>query len=451
MNLLSKYNVQIPRYTSYPTVPAWNSTPSQDQWKKHVRESFIRTNNENGLSLYLHLPFCESLCTYCACNTRITVNHKVELPYIQSLLNEWKLYLDVFPGSRPKIREIHLGGGTPTFFSPGNLHLLISTILEKADVMPEHDFSFEGHPSNTTEEHLQVLYNLGFRRVSFGIQDFDPLVQDTINRYQTFEEVQTVVEAARKIGYNSVNFDLVYGLPFQKEDTIRETISKVIELRPDRIAFYSYAHVPWLKPGQRKFTEKDLPLDHVKRNLYDIGLQLFRDAGYQDVGMDHFALPADSLFTAAENKTMHRNFMGYTDKYTELLIALGASSISDCGTAFAQNIKVVESYQEAVSAGQFPIMKGHILSEEDLLIRKHILAIMCAGETSWDQAALGSERIRKGIAACGELATDGLVELSPDTLTVTTAGHGFLRNICACFDAYLQDKDARARVFSTVA
>lgn len=450
MNLLSKYNIPAPRYTSYPTVPAWTEAPTQEQWKDLVKSSFQKTNDENGISLYIHLPFCESLCTYCACNTRITVNHKVEEPYLNAVLEEWKLYLKLF-GERPKIREVHLGGGTPTFFSAANLKRLLSGILETADVFGEPDFSFEGHPANTTREHLQALYDLGFRRVSYGIQDFDPIVQDVINRYQSFEQVQSVVEQARAIGYTSVNFDLVYGLPMQKLETIQDTIHKVIELRPDRIAFYSYAHVPWLKPGQRKFTEKDLPLDQEKRQLYETGLELFRDAGYKDVGLDHFAFESDALYQSMKNKKLHRNFMGYTDKYTELMISLGVSAISDTWNGFAQNIKVVEPYQEAVANGMFPINKGHILNAEDLLIRRHILNIMCRNETEFAKDELNLPAIKEGLEHCKDLEIDGLVKLNGSKLKVTENGKAFLRNICLCFDARYWRKVPERAVFSTVA
>lgn len=269
MDLVSKYNIQAPRYTSYPTVPYWDNNLNEAKWIEHIKNAFIKYNAD-GISLYIHLPYCESLCTYCACNTRITVNHKVELPYIESLIKEWQLYLHQFEG-KPLIKEIHLGGGTPTFFSPENLSFLLKTILDTVNIASDYDFSFEGHPSNTTKEHLQALYNLGFKRVSFGIQDFDEKVQDTINRYQTFEEVKKVMDDARELGYTSINVDLVYGLPYQTIESIKDTITKIITLKPERIAFYSYAHVPWLKPGQRKYTDKDLPLDSYKRSLYEEG------------------------------------------------------------------------------------------------------------------------------------------------------------------------------------
>ncbi len=448
MKLITKYNTPAPRYTSYPTVPLWDSkAPDQDAWKKLVKKSFRESNRQEGISLYIHLPFCESLCTYCGCNTRITVNHKVEIPYIRSLLKEWELYLKVFEET-PFIREIHLGGGTPTFFSPANLALLIKGILSTAKTLPESGFSFEAHPGNTSEQHLRTLYNLGFNRVSFGIQDFDKKVQHAIHRMQSFEEVQGAVEKARDIGYSSVNFDLIYGLPYQTRKSVTDTIYKVRQLKPDRIAFYSYAHVPWIKPGQRKFTEQDLPVDKEKRALYEIGRKLFKEAGYVDIGMDHFALKSDGLYKAKLKNTLHRNFMGYTDSSTRLLIGLGASSISDSWYAFAQNIKMVEEYQEAVEAGKFPIFKGHILNEEDLILRQHILNIMCRYETSWERQEVQTEAIYRAIARLAEPEKDGLVELSPLRLKVNAKGRAFLRNICMAFDARLWKANPQQQMFS---
>jgi oxygen-independent coproporphyrinogen-3 oxidase len=240
-------------------VPYWNVEEfSSDQWIEAVRKSFDETNDSNGISLYLHLPFCESLCTYCACNTRITKNHRVENTYIKSLLAEWNSYLKIF-GKPPVIRELHLGGGTPTFFSPENLKELLQSVLKETFFHHDHEFSFEGHPNNTTEEHLRTLYTLGFRRVSYGVQDLDPKVQQAIHRIQPFENLERVTRQSREIGYNSVSFDLIYGLPYQTLQSVTHTIEKVISLRPDRIAFYSYAHVPWLKPGQRGYEDAACP------------------------------------------------------------------------------------------------------------------------------------------------------------------------------------------------
>lgn len=450
MSLLDKYNVAAPRYTSYPTVPYWSNDLTTGDWKKSVAQAFTATNSSEGISLYIHLPYCESLCTYCACNTRITVNHAVEETYIQSLLQEWKLYRELFDAA-PRLRQLHLGGGTPTFFSPGNLTLLLEGILAGCVVCDDHDFSFEGHPSNTTRAHLEALAKHGFRRVSFGIQDFDEKVQDAINRYQSFDEVKAVTGISRATGYASVNYDLVYGLPFQTLSSVASTIEQVITLRPDRIAFYSYAHVPWLRPGQRKFSEKDLPADSEKRALYEYGCKAFIEAGYRSIGMDHFALPSDGLYNAQTNRMLHRNFMGYTGHQTRLLIGLGASSIGDTGNAFGQNIKTVEAYRDCVAAGRLPVHKGHLFTEEDLLVRRHIMDIMCQGETKWNGDQHGHAVIARGILRCASLADDGLVELSQDGLKVTIAGMSFLRNICLCFDHRYWDKQPEKQLFSTVA
>jgi oxygen-independent coproporphyrinogen-3 oxidase len=447
MDLVTKYNKAVPRYTSYPTVPYWDNNLTEEKWIDHIQKAFIKYNAD-GISLYIHLPYCESLCTYCACNTRITVNHKVELPYIESVLKEWQLYLNQFQG-KPLIKEIHLGGGTPTFFSPENLTYLLSTILNTVEISTDYDFSFEGHPGNTTKEHLQALNDLGFKRVSFGIQDFDEKVQDTINRYQTFEEVQQVLDDARQIGYTSINFDLVYGLPYQTVESINDTITKIISLKPERIAFYSYAHVPWLKPGQRKYSDKDLPADSYKRSLYETGKDLFLSANYDDIGMDHFALPDDALFDAAKKGTLHRNFMGYTTNTTKLLVALGCSSISDSWDAFAQNIKTVEEYQKVVNEGNFPIFKGHVLTDEDLIIRQHILNMMCKNETSWLDDAEKFSSLPEALEQLKDLEKDGLAIVKHEKLMVTETGKAFLRNICLCFDTRYWAKKPEAAIFSS--
>jgi len=441
---LLKYNVAAPRYTSYPTVPFWEAEQwSIEGWLNSVKTSYTQ-RTEEGISLYIHLPFCESLCTYCGCNTRITKNHGVELPYINAVIKEWKLYCALLE-NKPLIREIHLGGGTPTFFSAENLSVLINGILESARIASEHSFSFEAHPANTTYQHLETLYQLGFRRLSLGIQDFDPAVQEIINRNQSFAQVKAITDAARAIGYTSINYDLIYGLPLQKMASVEETIRQVLSLMPERIAFYSYAHVPWLKPGQRKFTEDDLPRDNEKLALYERGRDLLLKAGYFDIGMDHFSLVNDSLFKASKNETLHRNFMGYTDQRTQLLIGLGVSSVSDSWIAFAQNTKQVETYLDTVDQGKFPLVKGHILTASDLKIRKHILNIMCKGHTECSWQDFQISQIRERLVP---LEDDGLIELYPDELRVTKAGKSFLRNICMAFDERLWNKQPQSQLFS---
>ncbi|WP_161890701.1 oxygen-independent coproporphyrinogen III oxidase [Pontibacter russatus] len=444
--LLAKYDVPSPRYTSYPTVPYWSEAPiSEERWLLHVQQAFRKTNSANGISLYLHLPFCEKLCTYCGCNKRITKNHAVEEPYMKALLDEWEQYVATFE-EKPRIAEMHLGGGTPTFFSAENLKQLLEAILEKAEVTPDAEFSVEMHPNATNAHQLQVLYDLGFRRLSVGIQDFDPYVQLVINRIQTFEQTKQTFDDARAIGYTSINGDIIYGLPHQTEKSIRHTIEKVKELRPERIAFYSYAHVPWKSKGQRRYSEADLPAPAGKRALYELGRNLLEEAGYFEIGLDHFALPEDSLYIAAQNGTLHRNFMGYTARHTELLIGLGASSISDTGTAFLQNVKEVEAYKAAVATGHLPLLKGHELTEEDLLIRKHILHLMCRLHTSWTEEEL--PYFVDALIRLQPLEEDGLLDYSTNHVQVLEAGRPFLRNIAMCFDARLWADKPTTPVFS---
>lgn len=450
MSLISKYNTAAPRYTSYPTVPYWLNNIEAPLWEQHVNQAFQHANTKEGISLYIHLPYCESLCTYCACNTRITINHKVEKPYIEAVLKEWSLYLNTF-NQRPRIKSIHLGGGTPTFFSPENLTFLMSQILKDCTIVPNHDFSFEAHPANTTKQHLTALYQLGFKRISFGIQDFDEQVQEAINRFQSPEEVEQVVSAARSCGYTSVNFDLVYGLPFQKPEGLKNTLLEVLKLNPDRIAYYSYAHVPWIKPGQRKFTDADVPKDIEKSELATLGATMLLEAGYYFIGMDHFARSHDALYKATLSQQLHRNFMGYTEHPSSLLIALGVSSISDAGTAFAQNIKTVEPYLEAVNAGKWPLQKGHVLNGHDALFRKHILDIMCHLTTNWTDSELEDEKFVQALQRLKPLEKDHLLKIQNNTLTVTEIGRPFLRNICVCFDEYYQNLNKTENMFSTTA
>ena len=446
--LINKYHVAAPRYTSYPTVPYWDTAaPNINEWKKSVKFSFDQSNASNGISLYVHLPFCESLCTYCGCNTRITKNHQVEDPYIQAILKEWNLYREIF-GEKPLIREIHLGGGTPTFFEAANLNVLINGLMDGSELHPDAEFSFEAHPNNTSEAHLITLYNLGFRRLSLGIQDFDPKVQKIINRLQSFEQVEKITELAREIGYTSINFDLIYGLPLQTVVGLEDTILQVEKLMPDRIAFYSYAHVPWIKPGQRSFTEDDLPSVTEKQKLYELGRQMFISMGFEEIGMDHFALTTDSLFKAEKSGKLHRNFMGYTHQYTQLMIGLGVSSISDTWFAFAQNVKKVEDYYDLINKGQFPILKGHHLTEEDLIIRRHILNLMCKGRTDWDTSLVINDALIAGLERAKLLEQDGLVEILENRLAVTHLGKRFLRNICMSLDARLWSEKPETQLFS---
>lgn len=442
--LISKYDVAAPRYTSYPTVPYWNEgKPSEHNWRTAVQNAA----DNDPLSLYIHLLFCESLCTYCACNTRITTNHSVERPYIQRLLKEWMMYVDMLPRS-PMIGELHLGGGTPTFFSPENLDLLLNGIRSSSTILPQAELSFEAHPNSTTEAHLAALGEHGFRRLSLGVQDFDPVVQKLIHREQSAQQVRRITEMARATGYTSVNFDLIYGLPSQTLPSIRKTIDQVIDMRPDRIAFYSYAHVPWMRPGQRSYTDADLPSGENKRALYEQGREQLQNAGYVEIGLDHFALPGDELLVAAEKKTLHRNFMGYTAKQSSRLVGLGVSAISDAGDMFVQNVKTLEEWNAMVDENQLPFFRGHELSEEDIVLRKHILNVMCKGETDWSADVLLYPVLKDVHLRLQELARDGLIELSENKLRVRESGKPFLRNIGMCFDARYHSRKPAKQLFS---
>ncbi len=449
LSLIQKYNVAGPRYTSYPTVPYWQGDAfSTEKWLDRLARAYGESNATEGISLYIHLPFCESLCTFCGCHKRITKRHEMEAPYIQALLKEWQLYTQ-FLGERPRIKEIHLGGGTPTFFQPAQLRRLIEGIFERADKADNYEFSFEGHPNNTTEAHLQTLYELGFRRVSYGVQDYSPRVQKAIHRIQPFEKVQQVTQQARAIGYTSVSHDLVFGLPFQTLDDVLFTIDKSNSLRPDRIAFYSYAHVPWIKGnGQRGFKDADLPTGEEKRKLYEEGKQRLLSAGYIEIGMDHFALLTDSMYTAFKNHRLHRNFMGYTASKTKVMIGLGMSSISDSWYAFAQNEKELEAYYARLEKDDLPICKGHILTEEDLIIRRHILNLMCQFATSWQDPAMAFAEIPQVLDSLKEMEADKLLHIGDQQLIVPDAGKPFIRNICMAFDLRLRRKMPETKIFS---
>jgi oxygen-independent coproporphyrinogen-3 oxidase len=449
VQLLQKYNIPGPRYTSYPTVPFWKNNPlSETEWKDTLNV-FIQNYEHQEVSLYIHLPFCENLCTFCGCHKRITKNHQVEEPYIDTLLKEWSLYLETFQFT-PTIKELHFGGGTPTFFQAKELIRLLTGIFQTESVAPSAcELSFEAHPGSTSEEHLKELYNFGFRRVSFGIQDYDFEVQKAIHRVQSFELVSNVHLLAQKIGYTSINHDLVYGLPKQTMQAFQNTIDLTLQLKPERIALYSYAHVPWIKgTGQRGYSEADLPQDSEKRALYEMAYEKLLENGYIAIGMDHFALPNDSLTLALNERKLHRNFMGYTTKSTNWMIGLGMSSISDCWIGFAQNDKSVEGYQEQVNKGIIPVFRGHILTEKELIIRKHILDLMCHFETQFTELADFNEINQAIKERLQPMLADDLVEIVGETVRILPKGLPYVRNACMAFDQDLATNVIGQQLFS---
>ena len=446
--LALKYSNPGPRYTSYPTIPSWSPDGvSQEQWKEAMVKGFNESNEKTGISMYIHIPYCENHCYFCGCNAHRTTDHSFEKPYIDALIKEWQMYLDVFPG-KLNVKELHIGGGTPTFFSPENLVRLVDTLFKDVNKMDNYIFSFETNPRSTSKEHLEALYSVGFRRMSFGIQDFDATVQAEINRPQSFELVKEKIDLARQIGFTSINFDLVYGLPKQTLATVTDTIQKVMQLKPDRLAFYGYGHNPHLYEGQRRFKVEDLPVGDVKQELYDKGRAMLESIGYHEVGMDHFAIEGDALYEALKDGSLHRNFMGYTENTTQMMLALGASSISDTWYAFAQNEREDGDYIKAVNEGRFPIMRGHMLSDEDLVLRRHILNLMCRQQTSWEDPSMYTEELDIARMRLEDMEDDGIVVLGEKSVKVTEIGVPFLRNVCMAFDAHLWRSDSLSKAYN---
>ncbi len=441
--LFAKYDVPAPRYTSYPTVPFWTESPTTEQWLTALDTAF---QDENATwAIYLHLPFCETLCTFCACNTVTTRDHGREDGYVDLLLREWSLYRQRVPqfASRP-LQQLHLGGGSPTFFSPENLKRILTPMLSETRMDKDNfDASVEIDPRRTTLDQLQTLYDLGFTRISLGVQDFNEEVQKLVNRHQPYEITKRVNDQAREVGYTSVNFDLIYGLPRQTMQSIETTTEQTIELRPDRIALYSFALVPWIKPTQRSYKDEDLPKAGEKRALYERARQMLLDAGYVEIGMDHFALPHDPLNLAQTEGKLHRNFMGYTEARTKVMLGLGVSSISETPTCFHQNEKKLQDYERRVLAGEIPTMRGHLLTEEDQERREQILEFMTQFKVGLSQGQQTDAR-----QFLQPLLEDGLVELSGNEMQLTDVGRPFLRNATMFFDERLRRQEPQTQIFS---
>lgn len=436
--LIAKYNKAGPRYTSYPPVPFWKGAPSQETWFTH-----LSTKCREGVDLYLHIPFCEKLCWYCGCNRVITKDHSVEDKIISLLLKEWELYeKNIGP---LKVNSLHLGGGTPTFLSPVNLKKLISSISQNRAA----DFigSIEVDPRTCTKEHLLVLKELGFKRISLGIQDFDELVQKSINRYQPVSLVEALIKEIREIGFESVNFDLIYGLPNQSIESIKKTIEIVSRLGPDLIAFYGYAHLPSKIANQKLIKTSELPSPQLRQKLYEAGKELLQSSGLLDIGMDHFAKETNYLYQAKITKNLHRNFMGYTDKKSACLIGLGPSAISDSGLSFVQNHKELDAYERSLAAHTIPYALGHIQSESDLIAQKHILEFMCLDEVELSYELDHFVSITHELA---EFEKDGIVSIHQKNVKLTPMGKLFMRNVAMCFDHHLREQKSSTRFSQTV-
>jgi len=433
--LINKYDRPGPRYTSFPALPFWKNNLTTDMWVEHIGESL---NLEGAIDLYIHIPFCQQLCWYCGCNRIITKNTERSNEYINALVKEWSFYTSSFPNIR--IKSIHFGGGTPTFLPAQQLETLLNNFQ---DYLTE-DFvgSIEIDPRTVNQDQINILRNSGFKRASLGIQDFDSDVQSSINRIQSFELVFSVVEQLRNSGFQSVNFDLIYGLPKQTTHSIKKTISLVSELDPDLLAFYSYAHLPERISNQKLINEDDLPQGNEKRSLYECGKEALFKAGYYEVGMDHFAKAQNYLYKAFNNKKLHRSFMGYTDTKSTTLLGIGATSISNTQQSFRQNEKDVKKYVEQMQSLLLPHNQtSHDMSHLDIIINKLIQDLMCNLEAKFTD--ISSEEIWPNILlGLKEFERDGLLFIEDEKIYITNLGRVFLRNICMVFDPYLGKKGA---------
>lgn len=440
--LLAKYDVPVPRYTSYPTVPYWTDSPSTEQWLASIRQA-VRPGM--SWSMYIHVPFCETLCTFCGCNNVITKDHGRESPYVATVLKELAAYQRQVPELFLKpLKQLHLGGGTPTFLNPRHLRELVEPIMKMVNRGAEFEGSVEVDPRRTSIEQLQVLRELGFNRVSMGVQDFNPEVQRLVNRIQPLADTKRLTEQARGIGYSSVNYDLIYGLPKQTLESFTETAKQTVELRPDRIALYSFALVPWIKPQQRLFKDSDLPVGEEKRGLYEKAYEILTAAGYVEIGMDHFALADEALSLAHRDRKLHRNFMGYTDQRTDILLGVGVSAISESPNCFHQNEKVLPVYERRVNSGEIPTLRGHVLSDQDQLHRELILKFMTESQVELPTDAMAED----ARAFLAEMIADGLVEVQGRKLSVTEAGSPFLRNACVVLDQRMRNAKPATKIFS---
>ena len=438
--MIQRYNRPGPRYTSYPTVPVWKEGEFADDYAASLHKE---GQNEQPLSLYVHIPFCQQLCTFCGCNKYITNNQNIVEKYLTALEQEIAGVAERL-GQRKELAQIHFGGGTPTFLNPEQLSRVVEMIVSRFDALEDCEWAFEANPRVTTTKQLEVLYELGFRRVSFGVQDLDPAIQRAINRNQTAEQSWETLETARSLGYKSINLDLVYGLPLQTQHGFRKTLEEVNKMRPDRLAVYSFAYLPGMfKTHERAIKEKDLPTPEEKINIYLEAINFFAEAGYVMIGMDHYALPEDELAQALKNRTLHRNFMGYTTLHNMAQIGVGVSAISDFGDSYWQNTKELDQYMEETVNNKLIPRRGLLLEKEDQLRRKVIETLMCHGEiTIQDFEFLYELDFRQHFAEAWtqleKFEEEGLVNLSPAKIELTPLGMLFTRNLAMPFDRHLK-------------
>ena len=454
VELLQKYDRPGPRYTSYPTAVEFTDAFDEETYRKHLAKA--NAAKDEPLSLYVHLPFCEERCSFCGCNVVVTRKRHVASDYLGFLHREIDMLAAMLPDRR-RVSQYHWGGGTPTYLPPDEIEALHRKVAEHFTIEDDAEVAIEVDPRVTTFEQLKLLRSLGFNRLSMGVQDFDPQVQEAVNRVQPYEITKRLYDQGRELGYHSINIDLIYGLPLQSPEGFGRTIDQVIGLRPDRVAVYSYAFVPWIKANQKRIEESDLPPAELKLALFCAARNQFLEAGYEAIGMDHFAVPEDEMASAARDRTLHRNFMGYTLKMGSDMVGVGTSAIGDVAGAFAQNEKKLSTYKAAIDAGRFPIERGYVLDRDDT-VRRDVIARMMSHfhvpkrVIEDTHGIVFDEYFAKELE---ELAMDdgprdhGFVELHTDRIEIVGNGKLFVRNVAMLFDRHLREKQGGDRpVFS---
>lgn len=440
--LLARHGGPSPRYTSYPTIAHWGSAPPASRWLQWLTEALSPGQSRGGL--YVHIPFCQSLCTFCGCNMRLARNHALAAPYVDTLLKEWAMYRAAV--GAPALGELHVGGGSPTYLPAGALDRLLDGVLQGVRIPDDADFALEADPRHTTREQLSVLRRHRFNRLSIGVQDFDARVLEIVNRVQTEAQVRALVDAARELGFANISFDLIYGLPLQTVDSLAATFDVVATLRPERICFLPYAHVPWIKPSQRRYTEADLPDTTQRHALFRLGRERMAGLGYVEIGIDQYALSGDPLVAALAAGRLSRTFMGFSASPIDALMGLGVSAIGDARAAYAQNEKNLQRYETRIAAGELPLQRGHVLSEEDRQIRAVLWDLFAGGAAELDAAQRASAWWPAARHALESARQDGLVEMDEDRITVTTTGRAFLRRIGLAFDRYFAQPATQPRI-----
>ncbi|NBX68903.1 MAG: oxygen-independent coproporphyrinogen III oxidase [Proteobacteria bacterium] len=437
--LINKYSTSGPRYTSYPTAPQWVDSLTVEAYREQLKKSFSKKTDP--IALYVHIPFCEALCYYCGCNIQITKDHTRSQTYLNSLIKEMKTVTEVI-GSRQSLSQISWGGGTPTFMTVDEITKLHEATLQFFDLVPNAEVSIEIDPRVTSREQLKVLRELGFNRVSLGVQDFNEDVQKAINRVQSVKMTGDMLKFCRELGFEGINFDLIYGLPLQTRDSFKKTVEQVVQLKPDRIALYNYAHLPSLRPHQKIMDKFARPDTEERLAIFLDGYQEFTDHGYQSIGLDHFALDTDELFRAIEKETLYRNFMGYTVKRGAGMIGIGASAIGEIGNSYFQNIREAKNYEESVAQTGMAAFRGLLLSPEDEKRKWIIQQLMCKFILRFSdfQSRFGSDfkvEFESELRKLEDFSKEGILNLTSEGIAISELGRLVIRNVAMVFDAYL--------------